>query len=80
MKRDFFSSFFESGLWTGEVSRSLAFLIIGISAIGLAWYTILTAENVKESFTNSAAIRIELRSGYTETDTNNPSPEDSFKK
>lgn len=64
MKREFFRSIFESGMWTQEISRSLAFLIIGILSIGLSWYTMTAAENVARNFENSATVQLDLRSGY----------------
>lgn len=64
MKREFFRSIFESGMWAQEISRSLAFLIIGILFIGLSWYTMTAAENVARNFEKSAAAQLDLRSGY----------------
>ena len=66
MKREFFRSIFESGMWTQEISRSLAFLIIGILSIGLSWYAMTASENMAKNFENSSAVHIELRSDYTQ--------------
>lgn len=55
------------GFWSQEVSKALAFLLVGICAMLTMWYTVSSAEDIVKNFEDSPAVHLELRQGHDKT-------------